>query len=131
MVQPQREARLTRASPHSTVAAAERRWPQDRHNSDSSQVKRPTPHRRAMTYTVISNWSHGAWPIVRLLEDRARDANAPWGRHALDRGGVPAPRPKLLSRRGSSTPPSITLLVSTGAGTRRADGRTAPAKDGP
>lgn len=24
----------------------------------------------AITYTVISNWSEGAWPIIRLLNDR-------------------------------------------------------------
>ena len=24
----------------------------------------------SITYTVISNWSDGAWPIVRLLDDR-------------------------------------------------------------
>jgi hypothetical protein len=23
-----------------------------------------------LTYTVISNWSDGAWPLVRLLDDR-------------------------------------------------------------
>jgi hypothetical protein len=22
------------------------------------------------TYTVISNWSNGAWPIIKLLDDR-------------------------------------------------------------
>ena len=25
-----------------------------------------------ITYTVISNWSDGAWPIVRLLDERSR-----------------------------------------------------------
>jgi hypothetical protein len=24
----------------------------------------------AITYTVISNWSNGAWPVVKLLNDR-------------------------------------------------------------
>ena len=30
-----------------------------------------------VTYTVISNWSDGAWPIVRLLNDRSRDLKPP------------------------------------------------------
>src|SRR3954454_20398039 len=24
----------------------------------------------SITYTVISNWSSGAWPVIRLLDDR-------------------------------------------------------------
>jgi hypothetical protein len=24
----------------------------------------------SITYTVISNWTDGAWPVVRLLDDR-------------------------------------------------------------
>ena len=28
------------------------------------------------TYTVISNWSDGAWPIVRLLDERLRPGAA-------------------------------------------------------
>jgi len=27
-------------------------------------------HSSSVTYTVLSNWSDGAWPIVRLLSDR-------------------------------------------------------------
>ena len=32
-----------------------------------ASVHRPAA---SVTYTVISNWSEGAWPIVRLLHDR-------------------------------------------------------------
>ena len=33
-------------------------------------VHEPAPAPSLVTYTVISNWSDGAWPIVRLLNDR-------------------------------------------------------------
>ena len=35
-----------------------------------ASVHRPAA---SVTYTVISNWSEGAWPIVRLLHDRFGD----------------------------------------------------------
>jgi hypothetical protein len=31
-----------------------------------ASVRRPTS---AVTYTVISNWSDGAWPVVRAISD--------------------------------------------------------------
>ena len=35
-----------------------------------ASVHQPTS---SITYTVISNWSEGAWPIIRLLRDRLSD----------------------------------------------------------
>ena len=32
----------------------------------------------ATTYTVISNWSQGAWPIIKLLDDRVGTAISPF-----------------------------------------------------
>src|SRR3954452_22851634 len=44
-------------------------------------------HRRSSstTYTVISNWSGGAWPIVSLLDDRLETCTAPPVPHSCGR----------------------------------------------